>query len=118
MSCTPQAGDRVRHRHWASDQWVDVKYVGQRYLIGPNQNGAEQAYLLNTDWIKVELRPELPELPEVWLPISRLPSGELHCSPVAFRSPVEAMHLSHNLVAVVKCIPDPDSVVWVDEVQS
>lgn len=117
MSYTPQVGDRVRHRNWSSSQWVDVKYVGQKYLIGMNQNGREWVHLLNDGWVKVEPRPELPELPEVWLPISRLRSGKLYCSPFSFPSLETAMQ-GERTIAAVKCIPDPDTVVWADEVQS
>ncbi len=121
MSYTPQVGDRVKVAWWGPGSWVDVKCIQDGYLIGFAATGRPFTGLISghdqAPWVKVEPRPELPELPEVWLPLVRLTSGKLHCSLVTYRSSEEAMRNENNVVAV-KCTPDPDSVVWADEVRS
>lgn len=46
---TPQVGDRVRRASWLDDTYIDVKYVGQRVVVGDDEDGLEVVALIEFD---------------------------------------------------------------------
>jgi hypothetical protein len=51
----PQVGDRVRRPEW-SEAYLDVAYVGSRWITGTDHAGVENVWSANDPWIKVEPR--------------------------------------------------------------
>lgn len=114
MIYAPQVGHKVRRPEWGPGDTATVTAVGGDYFLAKFRGGNEHPYSLNGAWEHVTNHPPLPPMPDRW---ARVYEG--HAANPSYATEAEASEPQRGAhIAVVKYVPDLDSVVWLDGVQS
>lgn len=53
-----EVSKKYRKRNWRGDQWVKILYIGKERFFSIDENGEEDQWFIDTDWIPYEEEPE------------------------------------------------------------